>query len=156
MEPQLSDSLTLALHIDRLMRRIHVDLHPKAVKADDAKVGPLGGMVLMTIEENAPISLQELGKALARDKGQMTRVVQMLESKGLLVRTACPEDRRVWLIRLTDTGQALVAAFRSALAEVVEEMLLCVSQEERTQLLNTLKKLLASPAETGPGPDADA
>lgn len=151
MEKQLADTLTLAVHLDRLMRRIHADLHPKAMRLDNANVGPLGGMVLMTIEENAPISVQDLAKQLARDKGQMTRFVQSLERKALLVRMECPEDRRVSLIRLTTEGETLVKAFRNALAEVVDRMLVDVGPEEQAQLLTILQKLLKAPKETESG-----
>ncbi len=151
MERQLTDTLTLAVHLDRLMRKIHADLHPKATRLDDANVGPLGGMVLMTIEENAPISIQDLAKQLARDKGQMTRFIQSLERKALLVRMECPDDRRVSLIRLTPEGEALVTAFRGAMAEVVNTMLVDVGPEEQAQFLTILQKLLKAPSETERG-----
>ncbi|MEM9168278.1 MAG: MarR family transcriptional regulator [Pseudomonadota bacterium] len=145
MTRRADDTPALAMHLDRLMRRIHADLRPKAMRVDDANVGPLGGMILMTIEENAPVTVQELARRLARDKGQMTRFVQSLERKSLLVRMENPDDRRVTLIELTQAGEALVAAFRAALAEVVNAMLVDVSRSERAQLLKTLQKLLIAP-----------
>ncbi|MEM9751401.1 MAG: MarR family transcriptional regulator [Pseudomonadota bacterium] len=143
----MSDTLTLALHIDRLMRRIHADLHPKALKVDDPKLGPLGGMILMAIDENGPISVQDLSADLARDKGQMTRYVQTLERKALIERIAWPEDRRVSHLQLTDAGRDLVAAFRSALADVMDALLVDVDTTERKQFLATLHKLSQSKAD---------
>ena len=129
------------------MRRIHVDLRPKAMRVDDANVGPLGGMVLMTIDESAPISIQDLAAKLARDKGQMTRYIQTLERKELIERVDWPEDRRVSLVRLTPAGLALVTAFREALADVVDALLIDIDAAERGRLLATLQKLLQT--ETG-------
>ena len=138
----MSDTLTLALHIDRLMRRIHVDLRPRATAVDDAKVGPLGGMVLMTIDDADQISIQNLAAQLGRDKGQMTRYIQSLERKALIERVDWPEDRRVSRIRLTSAGRDLVTAFRVALTDVVEGLLVDIDTAERDQFLATLQKLL--------------
>ncbi|MEL6663111.1 MAG: MarR family transcriptional regulator [Pseudomonadota bacterium] len=140
----MSDTLTLALHIDRLMRRIHVELHPKALRVDDAKVGALGGMVLMAIDDAKSVSIQDLAAQLARDKGQMTRYVQSLERKGLVERIDWPGDRRVSHIQLTSGGRDLVMAFRAALTEVVEALLVEVDIAEQAQFLATLQKLIRS------------
>ncbi|MEO0412486.1 MAG: MarR family transcriptional regulator [Pseudomonadota bacterium] len=139
------DRLALATHLDRLVRRLHADLHPKAVHVDDANVGPLGGMVLMTIEENAPISVQDLAERVARDKGQMTRILQSLERKALVERQAWPQDGRVSLLTLTNEGARLVSAFRRALAEVVDAMFVDVEPQEQVQFLAVLRKLLDAP-----------
>ena len=152
-----NDTVALAVHLDRLMRRIHADLRPKALKVDVHEVGPLGGMVLMTIEDCGQVSLQELARLLARDKGQTTRFVQMLERKALVSRVADREDRRVSRIGLTDSGRSLVEAFRAALTEVVEAMLVDVGADERRRFLETLHKLLQARADTnrkGSRPDS--
>ncbi|MEO0962357.1 MAG: MarR family transcriptional regulator [Pseudomonadota bacterium] len=150
MEITLQNSLSLALDIDRFMRVIHASLHPKAEASDRQKVGPFGGMVLMTIAETEPISIQALTRQLARDKAQMTRIIQLLEQKELLVRKRSSEDGRVSLVSLTDEGQTLVDSFQDALADVVEELLKGVSTEERKRLSATLQKILLNA-----GPVAD-
>ncbi|MGD1933791.1 MAG: MarR family winged helix-turn-helix transcriptional regulator [Candidatus Phaeomarinobacter sp.] len=142
METALKKTLALALDIDRFMRLIHVNLHPKAQAIDEQKVGPLGGMVLMTIAENERLSIQDLTRQLARDKAQMTRLIQLLERKELLLRTRLPDDARVSLVSLTSEGHALVASFQDALADVVEDLLSGVNAEERKQFSATLRKIL--------------
>ena len=47
----MTSSIELALQIDRLMRRIHAELHPRANDFDHEGVGPIGGMLLLTIGE---------------------------------------------------------------------------------------------------------
>lgn len=148
MEFALKDTLALALDIDRFMRRIHANLHPKAQAIDEEKVGPLGGMVLMTIAENEPVSIQKLTRHLARDKAQMTRLIQMLERKALLHRAQSSDDGRVSLISLTARGHTLVAGFQAGLAEVVEDLLEGVGAAERHQFSATLRKVLSNKAET--------
>jgi DNA-binding MarR family transcriptional regulator len=58
-----------------------------------------------------PIS--ELGEALGLTSGGATRLVDRLEETGYVERVACPTDRRVWWVALTDSGRtALDAASR--------------------------------------------
>lgn len=147
MEPTLKDTLALALDIDRFMRRIHANLHPKAQAVDAEKVGPLGGMVLITIAENEPVSMQMLTRQLARDKAQMTRLIQMLERKALLQRVQSSEDGRVSLISLTTRGHTLVSSFQAGLAEVVEDLLEGIDATERRQFSATLRKVLSNKTE---------
>ncbi len=96
----------------------------------------------MTIQDEQPVSVLNLGKRLARDKAQMTRHIQMLERKGLVSRETSNEDRRVALISLTQRGEGLVGAFQTALSEVVEDLLSDVDESERAQLADTIRKMV--------------
>jgi len=60
----------LALLIDRFMRRIHFGLQSKAHAFDTAKVGPGGGIVLLTLAEMGRPELHELTTRVSRDKSQ--------------------------------------------------------------------------------------
>ena len=150
MESILDDRLALALNIDRLMRRIHVDLRPGAEAVDAFRVGPLGGMILMTIAETEPVPTQILAREVGRDSGQMTRILNMLERKGLLTRARSTEDGRVWLVSLTETGQTQVSKFQAALLEVVDGLLHKLDPEERSQLSRALEKVLGGESQLPP------
>lgn len=147
----MDDRLALAVNIDRLMRRIHVDLRPGAEAVDEFRVGPLGGMILMTIAENEPIPTQMLAREVGRDSGQMTRILKMLERKGLLTRVQSTDDGRVWLVSLTETGQKLVSQFQAALLEVIEKLLNRLGPEEQSQFSRTLEKVLGTQIEQATG-----
>ena len=123
------------------MRRLHAGIHAKAPDFDPERVGPLGGMVLMAISDDQPISIQTLTRQLARDKAQMTRLIQTLEGKGFLARTASSEDARVSLLTLTDKGEALVAAIKVVVSETLDEVLGPVSEAERTVLMKVLGRV---------------
>lgn len=133
--------------MDVLMRRIHARLHPKAVRVDTEKVGPVGGMVLFAIDEFAPVSLTHLGQTVARDKSQLTRLVHLLEHKGLISRAASETDARISLLSLTQTGEELVRKLRSALRETVQDVLVLLDAEERETLEYLLRKALSSGAD---------
>lgn len=146
MKRVLSDSHKLALDIDRFMRRFHSQTHPKALAADQENVGPLGGMVLITIAEMQPVATQDLTRQLNRDKAQMTRILQSLERKGMLSRAPSSTDGRVTMLTLTGKGIAAVADFQRVMAEVVDDLLGGISASEKAQLSRTLTKALNNPA----------
>lgn len=137
------DYLSLALDIDRLMRRIHANLHPKAQAVDAEKVGQLGGMILMTIQDLEPVLLRDLSAHLSRDKAQMTRHVQMLERKNLLSRKPSEKDGRKVLIELTDRGNELVKAFQHELSDVIAEMLPDADESDIKQFSKMVRKMIA-------------
>ena len=78
---------------------------------------------------------------MARDKAQMTRLVQMLERKGFLARETSASDARVSLVSLTAKGEAFVTAIKSTIDEVLDEVLGKVSEDERVQLTAILGKV---------------
>ena len=132
----------LALLIDRFMRRIHFGLQAKAPGFDKENVGPGGGIVLMTIADMGCPSLHELTKRVARDKSQMTRTIRSLEGKGLVKRRGSPNDARVTLVTMTSAGESVVSQLREAVAETIEEILIPISQAEKSQLKGLLQRAL--------------
>ncbi len=56
---------------------------------------------------NRPMSMRELAALLGVDPPNLTTVVDELERSGLVERQAHPTDRRIKLVRATDSGMAL-------------------------------------------------
>ncbi len=131
----------LALLIDRLMRRIHVELQAKAPEFDTQGVGPAGGMFLLTLAEHDGAPLSELTRLVARDKSQMTRMVAGLERKGLITRAACKADARVTRVSLTAPGRDTVAVLQAALTEAVDTALDPLDAQDRHAMRAILSKL---------------
>ena len=129
----------LALLVDRFMRSIHFGLQQTAAEFDTARVGPGGGIILMTLADTGEVPLSALTTLVARDKSQMTRAIRDLEGKGLVTRTPSPEDGRVSLISLTPQGKSVVADLQAGVARVIDGLLDPISAAERA----TLKGLLA-------------
>jgi len=128
----------LALLLDRFMRRIHFGLQAKAHSFDQAKVGPGGGIILLTLAEMGCVELNVLTRRVARDKSQMTRSIRSLETKGLVARQTSPRDARVSLVRLTPAGDQVVLELQNAVAETIQEILSPISKAEE----DVLKRLL--------------
>ena len=65
-------------------------------------------LVLKTIHESADITLQQIGAAVFKDFASVTRIVQLLERKGLLRRKPHPSDGRRSELVLTSSGESVV------------------------------------------------
>ena len=90
------------------------------------------------------LSPGQLTQALMLTSGGMTSRLDRLERAGHLVRTPDPGDRRALLVRLTDTGRALVdEAVAAGLAEQ-QRLLGGLTATQRKRLTGDLRDLLLS------------
>ncbi len=135
------DPLELAFEVDRLMRRMNAGIETRAPIFDTDRIGPVGGMILLTIAEVQPVAMQEISLMMARDKGQLSRAISLLERRGLVARAPNKLDQRSTLLNLTLKGEQLVGAIKTNLDEVLSELLAPLNEAERGQLLTLLKKL---------------
>jgi DNA-binding MarR family transcriptional regulator len=90
--------------------------------------------------ENAP--LNELASTIGVDNGALSRMIERLVQKGLIVRETDPTNRRTVRLRLTDTGQQLVPVLAMEADENDESFFGVVSAAERRQLMETVRTLL--------------
>ena len=72
----------------------------------------------------------------------MTNRLDGLESAGLVVRAANPQDRRSTLIKLTTKGRQTVEESLADYLDVLENLLSCLSRAERNTAAAILRKLL--------------
>ena len=139
----MSSILDIAQLTDQLMRRIHSDLNSKAESFDQHGVGPVGGMLLFTIRDLEPTPIHNLCTALARDKSQVTRLLNTLENKGLIERRPSPKDARSSEVTLTQLGQDATQGLQVALAETLGGITSGLTDEQRDQFKFLLTKIQA-------------
>ena len=91
-------------------------------------------------EQQLPIN--ELGEQLVLTSGGATRLVDRLEENGYVARTACPEDRRVQWVRLTERGLAIaIDATRHHLGDLEEHFAAHMTSDEMATLSSLLDRL---------------
>jgi DNA-binding MarR family transcriptional regulator len=113
---------------------------------------------------SALASIERLGRVrpgdLARVEGiaapGMTRLVGDLESRGLVARSADPDDGRSQLIRITEAGAAALTAARRDRAAGVETILAEVAPEDRALLERAVAVLEAALLSAAPAPARSA
>ncbi|MEO0872309.1 MAG: MarR family transcriptional regulator [Pseudomonadota bacterium] len=136
-----NDAYELATQIDRLMRRMNAGVAARAPLFDPERIGPIGGMILLTIADMQPVPLQRVADAMARDKAQLSRMISNLERRGLITRAPCEEDKRSLLLSLTDKGEAFVLEIKRTLSEVLGAILEPLDAHEQAQLMALLVKI---------------
>ncbi|WP_299217856.1 MarR family winged helix-turn-helix transcriptional regulator [uncultured Aquimarina sp.] len=76
-----------------------------------------------------------------RDKTSMTRLVNTMESKNLVVRKSDEKDRRVNRIFLTDYGKEVIEKVTPIMYDLIPAVQESLSNEEIENLISTLKKI---------------
>ena len=91
-------------------------------------------------------SASDLCKGISYDAGAMTRMLDRLETKGLIRRTRRPDDRRVVYLELTEEGHRTFPRMRLVSMGVVNRFLRGFSQAEARQLESFLTRMLENAA----------
>ncbi|MEM5383640.1 MarR family transcriptional regulator [Paraburkholderia phymatum] len=99
------------------------------------------GIVLMLRQKLASTPF-ELSKMLGIDTGLMTRMLDKLETRGLLVRSRDQEDRRVVNLSLTKDGIAVADQIPEIAPDVLNARLKDFTKAELTELRRLLRKFL--------------
>ncbi len=109
--------------------------------AGELDLSPVQCHVLHLMQPDQPIPMGRLAETLACDASNVTGLVDRLESRGLIVRRASADDRRVKVIALTPTGARLRAELHQRLAAPPDPFQRLSEAEQRT-LVRILERLL--------------
>lgn len=92
------------------LRRALVGLQ-RQMRRQRAAHGVSAGRLLLLSrlrQEGAPMPATELARAEQVQPQSLTRALAELEERGLITRTQCDTDRRVWRVAITEAGVALL------------------------------------------------
>lgn len=136
----------LARSLERLSRRarIHHDL-------DRA-----GYLLLRTLDEAGPLSINSLAERVGLDGSTVTRQVATLLRDGLVERRVDPGDRRCCRVIPSGHGRRVMAEVQRRRTERMDQLLTGWSAEDRADLARILTRLNRSIAEHALGDPAAA
>ena len=101
-------------------------------------------LVLKTIHESADVTLQQVGAAVFKDFASVTRIVQLLERKGLLRRKPHPNDGRRSELVLTSSGESVIRTVEPIAQANRRQALDGIDAEEVARLRALLKRITAN------------
>ncbi len=90
------------------------------------------------------MKIGELNNSMIFNGGNMTLVLDQLETKGYIKRTNSKTDRRAIIIELTEKGYNLFSKTYPVHSENIEELMGRLNSKEQKELSNLLSKFLAS------------
>ncbi|NHC40587.1 MarR family transcriptional regulator [Bacillus sp. MM2020_1] len=105
------------------------------------KLGITEFSVLEVLYQKGKQTIQQIGSCILVSSGSMTYVIDKLEQRGLLSRNACPDDRRMIHVRLTDDGNKLMNEIMPKYHEFVDNMFDSLDFDEAETLVNLMKKV---------------
>ncbi|MFM0085236.1 MarR family transcriptional regulator [Paraburkholderia sediminicola] len=103
--------------------------------------GPQMG-ILLAMQRGLASTPFELSKMLSVDTGLMTRMLDKLETKGLLERSRSVDDRRVVNLALTKKGEEIAAEIPNIAPEVLNARLKKFTKAEFEELCRLLNKFI--------------
>src|SRR5437762_9137415 len=89
-----------------------------------------------------PMSASDLCKGISYDAGAMTRMLDRLESKGLIRRNRSAQDRRLTHLELTEEGRGAYPRMREISLTVANRFLRGFTKSEARQLEGLLGRML--------------
>ncbi len=113
-----------------------------AARLDRHGVSVAQWVVMRCLYDAEGASLNELAAAVGVDNGAMSRMVERLSQKSLVVRQADPGDRRAVRLRLSDAGKGLVPLLAKEADENDAAFFGVIGEGERRALLATVQALL--------------
>lgn len=121
----------------------------RLTQALDEKIGDLDittaqWAVLKQIALRSGETATALCKCSGCDTGSMTRMLDRLEEKDLIRRERSTTDRRVVLLHVTDTGQALLPHIVPRVVEVLNQALADFTPDEHELARRLLSRIVAN------------
>ncbi len=98
-------------------------------------------VLLKIVSESAPLTQRELAKKSYRDPASITRTLDLLENKKLLIRQEISNNRRTYNIQLTKEGKIFINKNMEIVNVQRAKSIEGLSNQELTQLSEILKKI---------------
>jgi MarR family 2-MHQ and catechol resistance regulon transcriptional repressor len=135
-------SLQLILTIGRSFKYVDDQVRPRMLKLG---LTMTEFSVLATLYRGGPIALGELSDRILLTGASTTYTVKKLEQRGLLVRRAKEEDRRIILGSITDEGRTLLRRIFPLHAKHLSAAMTGITTDEKKSVATLLRKLQAAP-----------
>mgnify|MGYP001425528220 CR=1 FL=1 len=101
-------------------------------------------MVLGPVWQLESASQKELGEICLKDKTSITRIIDALEKKNLVVRIADQLDHRIKRIVLTNAGKQLFYDVLPVMEKTREEARKTISEDEINTFKNVLRNIITN------------
>ena len=95
-----------------------------------------------SIQQKDNLTMGELSSALAVPLSTATRIVDWLVDNGYTQRLPDQEDRRIVRVALTDIGREMHEIIENYIRQRVQQILACLTDEERAPLLTLVGKVV--------------
>lgn len=141
----LSTSRSLPIALLRARERV---MGPIRSMLSDVGITEQQWRVLRVLQEDGPMEPTRIAEQACLLLPSLTRILQKLDEKRLILRIKDPQDRRKQIVRITLRGTDLIAANLETSLEIMEQVRTQMGDERYDALLDLLNELDQSAHET--------
>ncbi len=123
--------------ISKVCQKLIINLQ-KSFSESGIEVTPIQVMLLFFLQKNDGSSLTQISQGLMLENPTMTGLIDRLEKSGYVKRADHPNDRRVYLVYLTEKGKKVANKALPIVKKLNEEIKKGYSKEE----IENFKKVL--------------
>ena len=127
-------------HLIRRAQQIAVAIFIEECAAYD--LTPVQYATLVAIRENEGIDATRLSAIVALDRSTLGNVLERLETRGLIIRYASADDKRVKLLKVSPSGRAMVKRAQASALRAQERILAPLNPKDRQTLMSLLSQLV--------------
>jgi MarR family transcriptional regulator, lower aerobic nicotinate degradation pathway regulator len=121
-------------------------------ETESSGITPVQYAALQTVANVPGVDQRTLARTIGLDTSTIAAVIDRLEARGLMQRSASPDDRRVRLLSLTPDGREALQAVLPAMQRAQERILEPLPVAERAEFMRMLRTLVATNNELSRAP----
>ena len=96
---------------------------------------------LVAVQENQPLSQQQLADIIQNERSAVKRMVDNLESRGYISTSKAENNKKLKMLNLTKLGEEELKVVKAAITPIEQQIFECLTKEEATEFLRLLRKL---------------
>ena len=101
-------------------------------------------LILFFLEKFPELSQKEVAALVFKDKASVTRIINLMVTKGYLERSINEANRRRFILKITDIGAKILSDLAPIISANRKKALQGISKEELDQMESTLQKIIAN------------
>lgn len=99
---------------------------------------------VLDASEGGQNSISNIRRIMLFSGARITGLSQRLEKNGFILRKSAPKDERKKILEITSKGSLTLKNIFQDKEDLIKNSLISLSDEEKTQVLRTLKRILAA------------
>jgi len=121
-------------------------------EAEAHGITPVQFAALQAVNNTPEVDQRTLARTIGLDTSTTAGVVDRLETRGLMLRSASEQDRRVRLLTLTEEGRALLREVVPAMQQAQRRILEPLNAKEQAQFMALLMRIVEGNGEHSRAP----
>ena len=110
-------------------------------KGSCEEISVVQSSILYEISTLSKPSMQDVADAVGMDITSFSRQIGTLVKKNLVVRTTYEEDRRIYILSLTEDGEVTVESINIVISEKMEKAFASMNDFERDIVIRSMRVL---------------